>query len=169
MGEKTRYEVKITIFSQGARKSCWLACYKMLLAYRGKSTTDESIKKAFDKANLNFKDAKTHGLSDKDFPKACKALGLVHYGTPFGHGKAEDGAARVLLKYLEDRGPLWVAGTWPGFHHIHVVHGADTKREMLCRVDPWNNGITAAESLWVDFDGYVAGVKQSIKAGIQHW
>jgi papain like cysteine protease AvrRpt2 len=171
MGNDMRVELKVRVFSQGERYSCWLAGYKMLISFKhkGRNVSDSEIEQAFKKAKLNFRDAKRKGLKDSDFPKACKALGLAMYGTPFGYGKAKKGAARVLAKYLKNYGPLWVAGTWPGFKHINVVSGADTKSKMLCCIDPWNNGVSAAEPLWVNFDEYVSVVKTKLKGGIQHW
>lgn len=171
MSDDILTELKVRVFSQRQRKSCWLAAYKMLISYKhkGRDVTDEEVERAFKEANLDFRKAKSEGLDDSDFPTACKALGMVMYGTPFGHGKAKEGAARVLANYLKDRGPLWVAGRWPDSNHINVVSGADTKRRMLCCIDPWNDGISASEPLWVDFDKYVTKVKTTLKGGIQHW
>jgi hypothetical protein len=169
MSENTRVKWNVKVFCQSQRNACWLAAYKMLLSFKGKDYSDKQIKKAFQAKGLDFDTSETKGLAEADFSKACDALGLKQYGVPFGYGKAEQGAAKVLANFLRNSGPLWVAGNWTGYNHIHVVSGADMKRNMLCCIDPWNDGITCSEPLWVDFDSYVSKVKVRVKGGIQHW
>ena len=169
MSDDTKIQLNVKVFNQGVRNGCWLAAYQMLLCYEKRKHSEQDIKKAFKKAGINFKDAYDKGLDEGQFPDACAALDLRTGGVlPFGTGKAEKGGVKVLYKWFNHGGPLWVAGNWVGYKHIKVVCGADTKNELLCSIDPWSrSGVTKSTPQWVDFDKYVSKIRQ-VKGGTQY-
>ncbi|MEQ9409871.1 MAG: hypothetical protein RIK87_19195 [Fuerstiella sp.] len=92
MGESTRKELKVRIFNQDRKYSCWLAAYQMLLAYESRKHAVADIREAFRKAEIDFKYAFDQGLDEGLFPDACAALDLrTGGGLPFGTREAEKG------------------------------------------------------------------------------
>ncbi len=156
--------IRVKPIGQGTHQGCWLACYKMLYAYRRKSTS--TIEKKLTDAGLNVKECKAEGLSDKHFLKAMRALGLSSRGIPFGAGSCD-----ILAQYLWKHGPLWVAGKWTQYHHVVLVVGADPEENKIRRIDPWVDRANRAEARWMDFGKFYKGVKKGgqPKGYFQHW
>jgi hypothetical protein len=119
--------LEVQRIGQSNSKCCWVACYKMLYRWKGKSAS-EAVQK-IEGAGLSTE----MGLYEDQWMKAAAALGL--HGMRVSHLKGLDGMAWCLEKC----GPIWCAGNFgpDGSPHAVVISGLYQQDKKLRINDPY--------------------------------
>ena len=111
---------------QATFEQCWLASFGMLYKFHNQPVG--SIEAKLTAKGIDVADAKTNGLSDKDYAKAGEALGLTMWaGGPFKKAPGffdvgdSDGCELFLAELV--KGPLWVSRYVGGGYHAVVAVG----------------------------------------------
>jgi len=111
---------------QSNSKCCWLASYKMLYAWKGRSTAEVATK--LTDAGFSTTDA----LYEDQWQKAATALGLS--GMRVSHLKGIAG----MTWCLSTCGPIWCAGNFlQGSPHAVVISGFYSADNKLRINDPY--------------------------------
>lgn len=149
----------VPYIAQNTYETCWLASYKMMLAWRSKAT---------DLAERlpNHQDMRREGIMDSQFPVCRKALGLLSSTyTGFRDADAIEGK-------LQSYGPIWVSGKYAkGHKHIVVllgVRGSGGDAEVLVNDPATGMSISNAKSEWWPL-GWFANRLNPVPFACQHW
>ena len=112
---------------QGNARCCWLACYQMLYAWKGRSRTEPHERARRSGVST------TSGLYEDQWGKARDAMWLTSYRV--GHLKE---SADNLYEVLRKHGPMWCAGNFlQGSGHAIVVCSIDTESGAIRANDPY--------------------------------
>lgn len=160
------YIVDVPYLKQPDQRTCWNACYKMMLAYKGK---DQSA------ADSLPNDAKMRdrGILDSEFSTCRDKLGLTSsmykaFQTP-----------QSLRERLEWYGPIWVSGFYCDDNkHVIVVRGiqipwysssSDISNWQVYVNDPYR-ALTGADGkpAWWSFSRFARKLNE-VPFACQHW
>lgn len=137
MGADSKYECpNVTPMAQPTNKTCWLACYRMLYSFAGKSLSaiDTAMRQAFGDSAYD-KIINETGLLDEHLALAARANGFS------GMPKKVLADITKFSDYLHKSGPLMCTGTFSfgkvtGLHAV-LICGIDEERETLTMIDPY--------------------------------
>ncbi len=131
-----RAKVPSQVWPQSTASTCWLACFRTMLAWKGGDPY--SVETTLAGAGIDVDAARVNGLLPRDNLKAAKALGMHARGF---------GQSLTLYDFtgLLPRSPLWCNGVWYGTtKHVMIVVGAD--EDTIEFLDPWYD-VTPSEAL----------------------
>lgn len=151
----------VPYFAQKTYETCWLAAYKMMLAWRGNS------KDLADRLP-NHQTMRRDGILDWQLPVCRKALGMSS-SSYTGFTNAGD----IGLK-LENYGPIWISGFYADGHkHVVVlygVRGSGSSAQVLIN-DPqsgMNLSYGDPKPAWWNLSWFAARLN-AVPYACQHW
>lgn len=154
------YIVKnVPYIAQTTYETCWLAAYKMMLAWKGKPQT--LAEKLPDHQIM-----RVNGIMDSQFLACRQALGLCSSTyTGFRDADAIEGK-------LKSYGPIWVSGTYAkGHKHIVVlygVRGSGNDAQVLIHDPATGMSIANPKPDWWPI-GWFANRLNPVPYACQHW
>ncbi|MFZ4625530.1 MAG: papain-like cysteine protease family protein [Rhodoferax sp.] len=149
----------VPYIAQTTYETCWLAAYKMMLAW--KKRPQELAERLPNDAIM-----RQNGILDSQFLACRGALGLLSSSyTGFKDADAIEGK-------LQSYGPIWVSGTYAkGHKHIVVlygVRGSGNSAEVLINNPETGMSITNPKPDWWPI-GWFANRLNPVSFSCQHW
>lgn len=151
------YETEVPYEGQATISTCWRACYRMLVGWKGK---DRSI---VDKLP-NISKMLSRGILDSEFAACRDQLGLS--STRYTFFGTVSNVAHMVSTY----GPIWVSGFYcNGSKHIVLVTGVNVDEKTIRVNDPWRSftGAKGKPSWWGH--GYFYKNINPVSFACQHW
>jgi len=155
------YIVKnVPYIAQTEYETCWLAAYKMMLAWKGKpQTLAEQLP--------NHQSMRVTGILDGQFLSCRQALGLCSSSyTGFRNADAIEGK-------LQSYGPIWVSGMYAKKGHKHIVvlygvRGSGNDAEVLINDPATGMSITKPKPDWWPISWF-SNRLNPVEYACQHW
>ena len=150
----------VPYIAQTTYETCWLAAYKMMLAYKGKS-------QQLAEQLPNHKEMRVNGIMDSQLLGCRKALELS--SSSYTGYKDPESVGWKLRNY----GPLWVSGKFAkGHKHIIVVYGIREplfgEPELLIHDPQTGMSITNVKPEWIAHSWF-ANRLNPVPYACQHW
>ncbi len=153
---------KLPKIGQPNTKTCWVAAYQMVYAWKNVTLSDANAaaeaRKRLDKAGLDTK----HELYPPDFEKAAIAVGIW----PMATKSMRDYDQFV---WCIEKSPIWCVGDFSGGPHAVVVTGFNPSNRMLTVNDPWEIAMQGADAkATMSYDGWAKTIA-NFRASCQIW
>lgn len=149
----------VPYIAQNTYETCWLASYKMMLAWKGKS-------KELAEQLPDHRKMRQEGIMDAQLLGCRKALNLS--SSTYTGFRDEEAIESKLQKY----GPIWVSGFFASGHkHIVVlygVRGSGSKAQVLINDPQTGMSITNPKPDWWSL-GWFANRLNEVPYACQHW
>lgn len=151
----------VPYIQQPDEATCWMAAYKMMLKYKGKSeSAAESLP--------NHKMMRERGILDGEFLQCRSALGLIS-SVYTGFQSIDD-----IESKLKSYGPIWVSGRYCDGRYKHIVVLRGIRKQFLSDPevylnDPWSGfRYGLAKPRWLSLKSFTEKMNQS-SYSCQHW
>ena len=149
-------EYKIHPIGQHNSQVCWIACYRMLNAWK-----KQADKLCYDRLKAS-KIPMDQALNITQWPKARNAMKLTSHTVSYL--KQDDNLGYTLEKY----GPMWCAGNFlNGSGHVILLSGYYPKNNTIRVIDPWKVHKGIKSEVW-GMDWWRTNIKDA-HAACQTW